>query len=843
VSHLDDPFRLPRTVLPYRYEVSLTPDLEAATFTGSVSITVTAFKATEIVLNAIELDIHSAAINGLDVPFELHEETERLILTAPYELSDDSRITLTFSGILNDKLRGWYRSTFTDESGRVRTIATSQMQSTDCRRAFPCFDEPDFKAVFAIKLTVADGLMAISNSKEIQRETNPDGTSTIWFADTMKMSTYLVAFVVGPLEATEPVMVGNTPVRVIHIPGKSHLTDFGMRAGVFALEWFERYYGIPYPGDKVDLLALPDFAAGAMENVGCITFREVLLLVDPATSTQVEQELVALVVAHELAHMWFGDLVTMRWWNGIWLNEAFATFMEYAACDAFAPQWKLWTTFGLDRTAAFEVDSLHNTRTVEFPVNSPADADGMFDVLTYQKGGALLRMLEQFIGPERFQAGVSHYLRTHSYGNTETNDLWDAIEHIVETDGGPVVPVRRLMDSWIWQAGFPQIWVAPHADGITLSQSQFSFDDERDPTLWVVPIHVRNGGQEIKVLLDSDSVHVPLPDPSGPVIVNAGGNGYFRVTYSPELNARLTKELVASLSTIERYNLVDDAWSSVVAGAMDGAAYVEMVSSVFKEERELAVWQAIAVSLRSIFRIVDPSEVGILEYYIENWVGAALEDIGWQPAQDEDDLTSKLRGLFVQLLGIYGSDEVTISRCRGILFDSTITEPELVAAATNVVAATGDVQDYEWFLNKYTNATTPQERIRMLYALAEFNSEELMERTTAFAFTDAVKTQDAPFLLNRCIANRHHGVVAWAAVRKNWVKANKEFPGNTIVRMISSVTTLNSESLEAEVQAFFSEHTIPQATKTLDQVLERQRVNVALRKREENSLAKTLMGH
>jgi puromycin-sensitive aminopeptidase len=354
---------------------------------------------------------------------------------------------------------------------------------------------------------------------------------------------------------------------------------------------------------------------------------------------------------------------------------------------------------------------------------------------------------------------------------------------------------------------------------------------------------VRNGGTEIKVLLDSDSVHVSLPDPSGPVIVNAGGHGYFRVTYSPELNERLSKELVASLSTIERYNLVDDAWSSVVAGAMDGAAYVEMVSSIFAKERELAVWQAIAVSLRGIFRIVDPSDYSILEYYIENWVGAALEDIGWQPARDEDDLTSKLRGLFVQLLGIYGSDEVTISRCRGILFDSTITEPELVAAATNVVAATGDVQDYEWFLNKYTNATTPQERIRMLYALAEFNSEELMERTTAFAFTDAVKTQDAPFLLNRCIANRHHGVVAWAAVRKNWVKANKEFPGNTIVRMISSVTTLNSESLEAEVQAFFSEHTIPQATKTLDQVLERQRVNVALRKREENSLAKTLMGH
>ncbi len=267
----------------------------------------------------------------------------------------------------------------------------------------------------------------------------------------MVMSTYLVAFVVGPLEATDPVDVDGIPLRVIHVPGKGNLAGFGLDVGAFCLRWFQDYYGIPYPGDKVDLIALPDFAAGAMENLGAITFRENALLVDPATATVDEQMRVADVVAHELAHMWFGDLVTMRWWNGIWLNEAFATFMELIACNAYRPDWDRWTLFGLERSAAFETDSLASTRPVEYPVLSPSDCEGMFDVLTYQKGGALLRMLEQFLGEQPFQSGVSHYLNKHAYGNTETNDLWDAIEETTHQ------PVRRMMDSWIWQPGYPLV--------------------------------------------------------------------------------------------------------------------------------------------------------------------------------------------------------------------------------------------------------------------------------------------------------------------------------------------------------------------------------------------------
>ena len=534
--HSADPHRLPRHTRPSRYDVVLEPDLAAATFTGEVTIAVTTDEATdELVLNAIELDIASVTVDDAGADFALDESTERLVVRPEGGVAaGEHAVHIVFTGTINDQLRGFYRSTYRDADGNEHVIATTQMQSTDCRRAFPCWDGPDFKAVFAITLVVEPDLMAVSNGSEIER-TERDGKLVLRFADTMVMSSYLVAFVVGPLEATDWHDADGIPVRVVHVPGKGHLTGFGLDVATFCLRWFQDYYGIPYPSDKVDLLALPDFAAGAMENLGCITFRENLLLVDPATSTQNERQLVADVVAHELAHMWFGDLVTMRWWNGIWLNEAFATFMEVAACDAYAPHWERWTSFGLERSVAFETDSLSSTRPVEFEVRSPSDAEGMFDVLTYQKGGALLRMLEQYLGEEQFRDGVRHYLTTHSYDNTETSDLWDAIEH---TSGEPV---RRMMDSWIWQPGYPLVSAKIDGDELVLSQRRFAFDpDTADATLWVVPVRVRHGDESTDVLLDGDEVRLPAGD--GPIIVNADGHGFFRVDYSDELRDRLTAE-------------------------------------------------------------------------------------------------------------------------------------------------------------------------------------------------------------------------------------------------------------------------------------------------------------
>jgi puromycin-sensitive aminopeptidase len=749
-------------------------------------------------------------------------------------------LTIEFRGTLNDKLRGWYRSVYTDADGTPQVIATTQMQSTDCRRTFPCWDEPDFKAVFGVTLVVEPHLLAVSNGREVSRTTRTDGKAVVRFADTMIMSSYLVAFVVGPLEATDWVDVDGIPIRIVHVPGKGGLTAFGLDCAAFCLRWFQQYYGIPYPSDKVDLLGLPDFAAGAMENLGCITFRENLLLVDPATATQNERQLVADVVAHELAHMWFGDLVTMGWWNGIWLNEAFATFMELAACDAYRPEWDRWTAFGLERSVAFETDSLTSTRSVEFPVHSPSDCEGMFDVLTYQKGGALLRMLEQYLGAERFREGVGHYLRTHAYGNTDTSDLWDAIEH---TSGEPV---RRTMDSWIWQPGYPLVSVRRSGDELVLDQRRFTFDpDEASVALWSIPIRLRQGTGDgavtTSVLLEGDEVRVPAT--GGPVVVNAGGHGFFRVSYSDELRADLTADVVAQMSTLERYNLVDDAWNAVVAGALHATEYVELVER-FGDEREHSVWQSIAIGLRSVGRLIgdeEPARSGF-RLRVVALARPALDSLG-DPAAGEPELTARLRGLLLGLVAVLGGDADARARARSVYSawgaDPAGVDTELAAAATSVIAATGDAADYEQVLERAFQGSTPQEQLRHLYALAEFDDADLMRRTCELAMSDRVRTQNAPFLLRSAIGNRHHGQQAWRFVREHWGEIEERMPRNTIVRMVETVRGLDRPTDVADVHGFFSEHPIPQGQRTLEQILERQRVNADVRERNEASLLAT----
>jgi puromycin-sensitive aminopeptidase len=838
-SDVLDPYRLPRHTTPARYDLTLEPDLDRAVFTGRVRIEVrTSEPVPELVLNAIDLDIDVCRVDGAPAEFRLDEAAERLFVTPSAGLEvGDHVLEVEFRGTLNDQLRGFYRSTYRDDTGTEQVIATTQMQSTDCRRAFPCWDEPDFKAVFAVTLVVQPDLLAVSNGPEIEREALDDGRVAIRFADTMLMSSYLVAFVVGPLEATEWVDVAGVPIRIVHVPGKGDLTGFGLDVAAFCLRWFQEYYGIPYPSDKVDLLALPDFAAGAMENLGCITFRESLLLVDSTTGTQQDKQLVADVVAHELAHMWFGDLVTMEWWNGIWLNEAFATFMEVAACDAYRPEWERWTSFGLERSMAFETDSLSATRPVEYEVRSPADCEGMFDVLTYQKGGALLRMLERYLGEERFRAGVGHYLRTHAYGNTDTGDLWDAIE---ETSGEPV---RRIMDSWIWQPGYPLVSAAVEGGELVLSQRRFSFDpDVVDTTLWAVPISVTIGARQERLLLDGDETR--LPAGGEPVVVNAGGHGFYRVSYADDLRDRLTAEVVTAMPTLERYNLVDDAWNAVVAGSMDAIEYVDLVER-FGDEPALAVWQSIAIGLRGVRRLLDDDREAVtaFEARVAALVGPALASLG-EPAAGEQDLTAKLRGLLLGLMAVQAGDEEARARARAYdaawEADPSTVDAELAAAATSVIAATGDADDYERWLDRALHGATPQVQLRHLYALAEFPHAPLVQRSCELAMSDDVKTQNAPFLLRAAIGNREHGALAWNFVRRNWSELNERFPRNTIVRMVETVRWLDRPEQVADVQAFFAEHPIEQAQKTLEQVLERQRVNAAVRARTAEHLRAAL---
>jgi puromycin-sensitive aminopeptidase len=462
----------------------------------------------------------------------------------------------------------------------------------------------------------------------------------------------------------------------------------------------------------------------------------------------------------------------------------------------------------------------------------------MFDVLTYQKGGALLRMLEQYLGGDRFRAGVSHYLRTHSYGNTETSDLWDAIEH---TSGEPV---RRIMDSWIWQPGFPLVSARVDGDELVLSQRRFSFDaDDASTAVWAIPIAVRHDGRTDRVLIDGDEVRLAVGD--GPVVVNAEGHGFVRVAYSDALRARLTSEAVASMTTLERYNLVDDAWNAMVVGSLDATEYLELVER-FGSEREYGVWQSIAIGLRGLRRLLDDEDgvaVAAFERRVAALVEPALTALG-EPAADESDLDAKLRGLLLAVLAVQGGDADARRRAEAYyeqwLHEPTSVDTELVAASTAVVAAIGGTAEYERMLELAMAGATPQVQLRHLYCLAEFDDPDLMTRTCELAMSDRVKSQNAPFLLRACIGNRRHGRQAWEFVRRNWAAANSQFPRNTISRMIETVRLLDQPQDVADVHAFFAEHPVEQAVKTVEQILERQAVNAAVRARSATSLAAAL---
>jgi puromycin-sensitive aminopeptidase len=757
--------------------------------------------------------------------------------------------------VLNDKLVGFYRSRFLGPDGAECTIATTQFEATHARQAFPCWDEPEFKAVFGITLVVPEDLLAISNARELSSEPAPGGKRAVRFADTMKMSTYLVAFVVGPLEATSPLMVDNTPVRVVHPPGKGHLATYALDVGAAALRYFTRYYDIVYPGDKLDLVAIPDFAFGAMENLGCVTFREVLLLVDPDAVSQGELQAVDDVINHELAHMWFGDLVTMKWWNGIWLNEAFATFMEMKATDDRHPDWERWVNFGLSRTSAFDTDSLETTRPIEFPVVSPAEADGMFDVLTYEKGAAVVRMLEQFLGEDEFRAGIRHYLRHHQFGNTETTDLWDAIETTSEQ------PVRRMMDSWIFQGGYPVIGV-DLADGghtLRLTQERFRYDDgtpshDDHPGAgerWLVPVIVEYGAgppggaqnRTARHIVESFEVDIPLDFAPEWIVVNAGGSGFYRVHYTPALLATLVQRGPNQLTSLERYGLVDDAFASVLAGRTTAREFLDFARG-FGDEHDVSVWQRLIGALAALDRLVDGEERERFQTTVRALVGPCLRRLGLEPRPDEGDRTRELRASLFEALGVLGADESVRATALELVDaaerDSHAVDPNLSAAAITVAANVGDAALYDRFAAARTSATTPQNEIRYLYALARFSDPALFQRTLDATLTGEIRSQNTGLLLRIALQHRLLGPTAWDFVRRNWEALGERMPSNNVVRMCEGVRTLTAPEVAADVQGFFAEHEVPQGEKTLAQHLERLKVNVALREREETRFAASL---
>lgn len=831
-----NPHRLPTSVSPRHYELTLRPDLADATFTGTVTIDIDVDAAvTELVLNAIELTIDSVVLDGEVVAGKIayDDKLERITIPLAGTLSEGShQLELEFTGILNDKLRGFYRSTYTDDEGVEHVLATTQFESTNARRAFPCWDEPAIKATFGVTLEVPSEMMAVSCQSEVSSTDLGDGRRRVAFAPTPIMSTYLLAFVVGRLEATEPEMAGGVPMRIVHTPGRGPETKFALEAGVFAMDWLVDYFKVPYPGDKIDMIAIPDFAFGAMENLGCVTYREVLLVVDPETTTQPEQQRSVDVIAHELAHMWFGDLVTMEWWHGLWLKEAFATFMEMKVTEAFRPEWDRWVDFGLSRTAAFDVDSLDSTRPIEFEVISPDDAEGMYDVLTYEKGAAVVRMLEQYLGEDEFRAGAQHYIETHSFKNTETHDLWDALE--ARSDQ----PSREIMDSWIFQGGYPLVSLVRDGDQVTLSQSRFSYRDSSGDQLWKVPVVLTlgSGASRIqqRVLVDGPSVTVTLDGPAEWIVANTSGSGFYRAAYDPASRAALLDNL-DGLEAIERYGLVDDSWALVVGGRLSVADFVATIDR-FGSEDDLAVWRRILGALGGLASIATDDESNAIAAKVRELAGPKLDELGVTRGDGDSDLRNELRAALFGSLGTTGKDTAIGALARNIHADDS-ADASMRAAAVAVIADTGTAAEFNQFITLMESATSPQDERRYMYSLAGFPGVEQFTRMLSMALDGSIRTQDAPYVLGSAISHREHGRAAWDFVTGNWDAINTQYPENSIGRLVGGVRSLSKPADAENVKTFLKDHPVPQSDKQVAQHLERLDINVDFRAREAGLLA------
>ncbi len=812
---VSNPYRLDRRVVPSAYQISLAPNLVDFTFEGHVDIAVRVEEpTTTIVVNARDLQLTTALLQSGDVtyvsaPAVLDAQYETASFTFAEELPlGDATLSIDFVGELNDKLTGFYRSSYTDPEGVTHAIATTQFENCSARRAFPCWDEPAFKATYETTLTIDPTLSAFSNTREVGRTTRDDGRVSVHFAPTMKMSTYLVAFIVGPFETTETVDVDGVPLRIVYPQGQGHLTELAMDASAFGLRWFANYFGIPYPGDKVDMVAIPDFNAGAMENLGCITYRMTDLLIDPATASLAEKERVAGVIHHELAHMWFGDLVTMEWWQGIWLNEAFATFMQVLCTNAYKPEWNVFTEFGTDRDRALCVDGLHSTRPIEYEVISPDDTRGMFDVLTYEKGGSVLRMIEQWLGTETFRRGIHNYLIKHSYGNTVTADLWAALE---EASGEPV---GQIMDTFILQGGHPAVTLE---NGV-ISQAPFMYGPRKGTSAiadeWLVPFFTRNldGGEPIRHLLGAEPIAV-----DGPVLLNAGGAGVFRSFYGDAEIAVVSAHL-NELTPLERFTVVTDVWNAVLAGYRTWDNFHTLIRSVGDQD-EPQVWGVIYEALDYVNRALTPEQRPALAALTRDLVSPHFNRLGWEPAPGESERVGQTRSTVLGLLGRIGGGEGVNAEARR-RFEANEVSGNLATVILRLVATENRPEDYATFIDRYRNGSTPQEKQRYMHMLNAFGDETLALDAAEKCFSE-FRSQDANSMLGLLCSNMYSGPAVWRYMVERWTDADEKFPRDSRAYSTRGVRMFISDrAFSAEVEAFHRAHPIAGQQKTVDQSLE-----------------------
>lgn len=845
--------RLPSHIYPTKYELTLKSDLEAWVFSGSEVIDIVVDKTiSEITLHSKDLEIESAHISPStlkgegrgEVAFKIsyNEKAETATFYFKNKIpKGKAKLSIVFSGIISDGLRGFYRSHYTHD-GVKKKIATTQFEATDARRAFPCFDEPAHKAEFHVSLIVPNSHTAISNTLPTKIAEHEAGYKIINFEKTPKMSTYLLAFIIGEFEYIEGFTKDKVRVRVFTTAGKKHQAKFALDVAIRSLEFYNNYFGVAYPLPILDLIALPDFESAAMENWGAVTFRETAVLVDDEHTSFANKQWVAIVIAHELAHQWFGNLVTMHWWTDLWLNEGFASYMEYLCTDHMFPEWKIWDLYLSDRySVALRLDALAGSHPIEVPVHHPNEINEIFDAVSYAKGSAVIRMLAGYLGKDKFKEGLQYYMKKHKYGNTHTVDLWDAFEKVSRK------PVKKIMQNWTGKMGYPLLTTKENKNGFNISQERFfssriSKEKNNEKTLWQVPFSYESNKEQLKELLTKKS---------GPLIgtsigkVNVGETTLSRVAYDNKTLARLAEEVISrKLSSHDRLGLVRDIFALAEGGYISTVTALEF-SLTFKNEKEYIVWAELASGIDRVYHIIsDDKEVKELYHTYARGIFTPLaEKMGFEKKKGEENSHTFLRNLALSHAALYGN-AVIIKKAQELFLKSKQNPlpPDLRSVVYSIVARSGKIKEWKIFEKMYTGTEMDEERDRAGRALAQFKDASLLARTLNFALSKNVRMQDAPFVLGAVWQNTNGRDLTWKFVQKNWKMLLSRYGegGHFLGRLISPLGLHTKVADAKQAQKFFKKNAAPGAARTLEQSLEKIYSNASWIKADMASIRKWL---
>lgn len=876
---------LPTDVIPSHYALELTPDLEQLSFTCDEKIKVTVQKeqVTEVTLHSKEIYILSASFaNGpavTEINYNVKTTTVKFVFEGPLPVGE-GEIAIKYRGILNGDMAGFYKSMYSDANGNKKVMASTQFEALDARRAFPCWDEPSMKATFSVTLVVPSHLTALSNMPEVScmhipapvspgaaaagSATSQQMLKKVVFDTSPKMSTYLLAWAVGEFDFVRGKTEGGVEIRVYSPPGRALQGNFALGVAIKSLDFYDRFFKTPYPLPKLDMLCVTEFAMGAMENWGLVTYREVDLMIDEAKASSQSKQRVAIVVAHELAHQWFGNLVTMAWWDGLWLNEGFAAYMEHFAVDYVFPDYKIWEQYTTDAfSAAQRLDALKSSHPVIVPIKHAEEVEQVFDAISYCKGSTVVNMVAAILGPQKFQEGLAAYMKRHQYGNTETLDLWTAWS---EASGKNVA---QLMKTWTTVMGYPYLqvleekWSETEVE-ITLKQERFLSDGssaadatEDKDVLWSIPLLFATAGSvsQTAVIMDQKVQTFKIPVSGGDnnetrswLKINAGQKALVRVAHSAEMILRLKEALMAdrnAVAPVDRAALLLDSYALAKAGLAPLETVLEIVRALEDEESSI-VWNALSGVLNGLYLLLEqlPNGKDTFESFVafgKKFVVKALAKVGWDSKGDAESHTDKLlRATVLGLLDSFAWNDAGVAAEARRRFDAhweedpTALPAEYKTTVYRIVLLNGGITEYNTILEKSFVATQDNSvRKYAMNSLGATADKTLKLRTLDWAVKSGdVKLQDFFYPVGSVASSLDGAELAWKYFQENFdlikEKLSKASPSLMDAIIVYSINRFCTTSKADEIAAFFDAHPLPSSQRRISQALENMRTSAKM---------------